>query len=203
MPDINRKDENVELNPEGSPHPEMEKEHDMLIEQIRKEKPGLDKPARDIPVIPLVLDRGKDGQLQIHKDGVTTKVKVSKCFPWTQPGRFISLRDKDDAEVALISDLKELDIPSRLVLEQAMAEAGFILEVEQVHYQEEEFEIRVWKVQTKQGPRTFQTKLDEWPRTLPGGGLLIRDVAGDLYYIPRPREMDVDSKKHLWAFMDE
>ena len=31
--------------------------------------------------------------------------------------------------------------------------------------------------------RTFQTRLDHWPCELPGGGLLIRDVAGDLYYI--------------------
>jgi hypothetical protein len=34
--------------------------------------------------------------------------------------------------------------------------AGFVLEVTQVHSIEEEIEIRDWKVETLQGPRTFR-----------------------------------------------
>jgi hypothetical protein len=34
-------------------------------------------------------------------------------------------------------------------------------------------------------PWRFQTPRDEWPREVPGGGLLIRDVAGELYFIAR------------------
>jgi hypothetical protein len=33
-----------------------------------------------------------------------------------------------------------------------------------------------WRVHTDQGARRFQTRLDDWPRKLPDGGLLIRDV---------------------------
>ena len=50
--------------------------------------------------------------------------------------------------------------------------------------------------------RTFQTKLDDWPRELPGGGLLIGDVAGDLYQIANRDDLDEKSRKLLWAFAD-
>lgn len=47
---------------------------------------------------------------------------------------------------------------------------------------EEEVEAFAWTVATRQGPRRFQTRLDDWPSELPGGGLLIRDLA-----VPDPR----------------
>ena len=67
---------------------------------------------------------------------------------------------------------------------------------------EDEFELRVWNVETTQGSRKFQTKLDEWPQKLPGGDLLIRDVAGDLYLVVSDKRLDPKSEKLLWAFLD-
>jgi len=99
-----------------------------------------------------------------------------------------------------VADVRELDAASRAALERALAEAGFVLEVERVTSIEEEFELREWQVQTRQGPRSFQTRLDDWPRQTPGGGLLVRDVAGDLYHVPDPETLDAQSRKLLWAF---
>src|SRR5438445_1254822 len=62
----------------------------------------------------------------------------------------------------------------------ALAVAGFVFAVTRLLEIDEEVEIRHWRVETRQGPRTFQTRLDDWPRMLPHGGLLIRDLAGDL-----------------------
>jgi hypothetical protein len=67
---------------------------------------------------------------------------------------------------------------------------------------DEEIEIRQWTVETKQGNRSFQTHLDDWPRVLPSGGLLIRDVAGDLYRLADPSTLDKKSRALLWAFVD-
>ncbi len=63
-------------------------------------------------------------------------------------------------------------------------------------------EIRHWRVETRQGTRSFQTRLDAWPRLLPHGGLLIRDVAGDLYHLGEPGALDHHSRALLWAFVD-
>ena len=106
------------------------------------------------------------------------------------------------APVPLVEDPAALPPPSRDALERALAEAGFVLEVTRVRSIDEEVEIRHWTVDTAQGPRAFQTHLDEWPRALPGGGLLIRDVAGDLYRLAEPQAMDRRSRELLWVFVD-
>jgi Domain of unknown function (DUF1854) len=77
-----------------------------------------------------------------------------------------------------------------------------VLEVTRVLDVDDEIEIRHWTVETKHGKRSFQTRLDDWPRVLPMGGLLIRDVAGDLYRLPAPEKLDARSQELLWAFVD-
>ena len=57
-------------------------------------------------------------------------------------------------------------------------------------------------MQTRQGPRRFQTLRDEWPRPMPGGGIVLRDVAGDLYLVPDPKALDRASRDRLWALLD-
>ncbi len=150
----------------------------------------------------LKLERRADGQLWAVSNGEERAVRLHRCFPWSEPGRYISLRDTENDEFALVRSLDDLEPTSRSVLEDAIAEVGFVLEVERITGVEEEIEIRTWKVETRQGPRSFQTRLDDWPMDVPGGGILIRDVAGDLYHVADPDELDAKSRTWLWAFLD-
>ena len=143
-----------------------------------------------------------DGRLVVMVDGAPVPVRLRQCFPWSEPGLHLSLRDDEDREVAIVDDPAELDTESRGAIEQALAEAAFVLEVTRVLDIEEEVEIRQWTVETRQGRRSFQTHLDDWPRGLPNGGILIRDVAGDLYRLADPARMDKKSRELLWAFVD-
>jgi hypothetical protein len=150
----------------------------------------------------LELRCAPDGRLLAVIDGEPIPVRLRQCFPWSEPRQYLSLRDDEDQEVALVEDPATLAPESREVLEQALAEAGFVLEVVRVLSIEEEVEIRQWVVETRHGRRNFQTHLDDWPRALPLGGLLIRDVAGDLYLLAEPGKMDRRSRELLWAFVD-
>ena len=150
----------------------------------------------------LVLSGGPDGRLLAVRHGVARHVSVRLTFPWTEPARFISLRDDEDEEFALVKDAADLDAESRAALEGALLLAGFVFEVTGVVEVEEEVEVRHWRVATLQGERRFQTRLDDWPRVLPAGGLLIRDVGGDLYRIADAEHMDARSRELLWAFVD-
>jgi hypothetical protein len=143
-----------------------------------------------------------DGRLVVLVGGEPVPVRLRQCFPWSEPGLHLSLRDDEDREVAIVDDPAELEPESRQALEQALAEAGFVLEVTRVLDIDEEVEIRQWTVETRQGRRSFQTHLDDWPRALPNGGILIRDVAGDLYRLAAPSRMDKKSRELLWAFVD-
>ena len=150
----------------------------------------------------LTLKRLRNGQLVAQRGQNYQKVQIKPCFPWSCINQYLSLRDRENQEVALIKDIKELDMESRQVVEQELTKTGFVFEIVSVASLETEFEIRNWKVTTRQGSCTFQTELDEWPRLFPGKGLMIKDVAGNLYHIPEPQLLDKKSQKLLWAFID-
>ena len=150
----------------------------------------------------LKLERGLDGRLCAQIGNERRVVHVQRCFPWSEPDHFISLRDDEDQEFALVTDPGLLDAHGRVVLQAALSEAGFIFDVCAVIEIEEEVELRNWLVRTQQGGRRFQTRLDDWPRKLPDGGLLIRDVTGDFYRVADPAQLDRNSRDLLWAFID-
>jgi hypothetical protein len=163
---------------------------------------SIPKENNDCEEAELRLERRNDGQLWAVLPDKATPVWVRRCFPWTAPARFVSLRDRDEEEVALVRDLDELEPDSRRVLATSLAEAGFVLEVTGVKQVEDEIEIRTFHVQTKQGPRRFQTLRDEWPRPMPDGGILLKDVAGDLYLVADPKALDRTSRDQLSALLD-
>ena len=148
------------------------------------------------------LERRPDGRLWLIGDGRETPVNVTRCFPWSEPTRFFALRDPSDEEIAMVTSPSELDSDSRLALESALAEAGFVFQLVSVEEIEEEVELRCWNATTTQGPRRFQTRVDDWPRTLVDGRLLITDVAGDLYLLPSREFLGARSREVLWAFLD-
>ena len=153
----------------------------------------------------LSLEVDENGQLFVVEnaaDDPPVPVRLRQCFPWSEPHRHLSLRDASDREIALVDDPAELDDSSRAAVERALGIAGFVLEVTRVVEIDEEVEIRQWLVETASGSRSFQTHLDEWPRVLPGGELLIRDVAGDLYKLGAPQKLDRKTRDLLWAFVD-
>lgn len=148
---------------------------------------------------------GRDGCLRLLGEPsaqIGKALSVVRCFPWTDPDRFLSLRDKDGKEVAFVADPTELDPDSRRALEQARDESSFVFEIQKVLRVARDIELRVWEVETTSGRRSFQTELEMWPEALPDGGSLVRDITGDLYRLPPAATLDLASRKLLWAFMD-
>jgi len=148
------------------------------------------------------IRRGIDGQLVVRSGGMQVPVRVWRCFPWSEPGRYVSLRDDRDDEVLLIRDLAELDPASCAVVESALREVSLVLEVIAVESVEEDFEMRCFRVLTRQGRRTFQTARDIWPRPEPDGSLLVEDVQGDIFRFPPREQLDARSQSQLWALLD-
>ncbi len=150
----------------------------------------------------LRLERGVDGQLWMHTADRPERVWPVRCFPWSEKHRFISLRNADDEELALVEDPARLQRPAREALETSLEEVGFLLEIETILELEEEVEIWTWLVETERGRRRFQTRRDEWPTRTVGGGHLIRDVAGDLFHIAEVDALDEASQRRFWVFLE-
>jgi hypothetical protein len=145
----------------------------------------------------------KDNNLYLHgADGSLVMVQARPCFPWSEPNKYITLRDFENRELQLVEDPATLDADSRDALQSGLAASGFVFRLQQIASIEVEFEIRNWTVTTEQGERVFQTQLDEWPRSVPGGGFLLRDVAGDLFHIPPLKDLDARSCDWLSGYVD-
>jgi hypothetical protein len=151
---------------------------------------------------PPVFDKTEDGGLLIKlAKGTQQRVVVRPCFPWTHPTEYLSVRDSKGNELAVIDHLADLSESSREAVTEALREARFTFQITAILEIEKDFELRTWKVNTEQGNRRFQTKFGDWPHTLPEGGVVIRDLSGDLYHIPDPEQLDKHSAKILWAFL--
>lgn len=151
---------------------------------------------------PLLLEPGPDGRLLLVRGTDRIPVRPRRCFPWAAPGTWISLRDDDGHEQALIPDPETLPPESRALLQQELRDSAHTFEITRILECRKEIELRCWRVDTRQGPRTFQTELDEWPLRLPRGGILIRDLAGDLYTLGNPDTLDPESRARLWVLLD-
>jgi hypothetical protein len=151
---------------------------------------------------PLTVRRDADGRLVLIREGTLIHVTVRPCFPWTRPRGLLSLRNSDNEELVLVESLESLDTESRTAVEAALAEARFTFNVTTVHAIDRDFELRVWKVETTQGKRTFLTEFDEFPYPMENGGLRIRDLGGDTYLIPNPDSLDRRSRELLFSFRD-
>lgn len=140
-------------------------------------------------------------RLWLTRAGKPVQVKPVRCFPWSSPLELVSLRDEEDEEQLLVGDLSELDAPSGEALKAALLGVAFVLDVRSIDSIEEDYEVRVWHTQTRQGKRTFQTKLDEWPWASPDGGHLVRDLSGDLFRLPPLETLDDKTRRWLWAYV--
>jgi hypothetical protein len=163
---------------------------------------GTRRPKRADEPTRFRLERRLDGKLWLVKGNESLPVEVVRCFPWTRPEQWLSLRDKEGVERAFVSELWELDNTSRAALTAGLSRSAFVLEITRVLRVEEDFELRSFQVETEQGPRRFQTSLDAWPRELAGGGLVLEDVHGDLYRLSAPHSLDAQSRKWLRALID-
>lgn len=148
------------------------------------------------------VQRAPNGRLLLARDGATTPVRLRRCFPWTHPRAWISLCDDDGAEALLLPDMQHLSPASAAILEAELNHIDRTFVITSIHVCSKEIELRCWEVDTEQGPRMFQTELDEWPRRFGHGSVLIRDICGDLYTVRDPEALDPDSRKKLWVLLD-
>src|SRR6187551_2052045 len=78
------------------------------------------------------LERRSDGRLWVISANAASPVEVARCFPWTAPERFLSLRDEHGVEQCFIAELTELDPGSRVALRASLDRAGFVLEITRI-----------------------------------------------------------------------
>ena len=143
------------------------------------------------------LRRESDGHLTFaFGDGrkPVKECRVARCFPWSMPERFISIRDKDGNELHLFGSIDDVPEGCRPVVTEELGAQEFVPKILRVHEIDDTFEIIVWKADTDRGPVEFQVKDDEDVRALTDDCVVIRDHAGMLFEIPDLNALDEKSR---------
>jgi hypothetical protein len=138
-----------------------------------------------------------DGGLYLYRFGQEEEVLIIPSFPWSSPGEYLSLRNKEGVELLFIESLDDLSPDHRVIVEESLGQRGFVLEIVKIEKVEDEVELRRFKVVTISGPRVFHTKLEDWPEVRTDGVILIHDIFGDLYQISNWRDLDANSVEEI------
>lgn len=133
----------------------------------------------------------------------TLQVRLVRCFPWLHEDHFISIREPDGTEVALIDSLDSLsDKATQAMLQAELDTLNYVPEIKKIEIIRNEAELYNWVVNTDAGDRSFYMRRNEIPRPIANDGILIKDISGDRYRINRVEDLDRDSKDWLWAYLD-
>jgi len=147
------------------------------------------------------LSSNSRGQLVLHRPGQddVVDVRLRRAFPWSMPGRFISVRNAEGKELLLIEDLAAMPEGVRRRIEENLRQNSFVPKITQVNSVVLRFGYQQWDVRTDRGAVRFRVQEREDIRFLPDGRFTLRDVDGNLYELPPLSELDAHSRKAVEA----
>jgi hypothetical protein len=146
------------------------------------------------------VERNGVGQLVAHVPGREEPVvdaRVARCFPWSLPETYVSIRTKDGKEVVLLNTLADLDEASRKIVEAELQEKVFNPKILKIVAYKEEFGVTSITATTDRGEVTFQVRSRDDVRMLGPRRALFRDADGTTYELPDFSALDPASRRHV------
>jgi hypothetical protein len=144
--------------------------------------------------------RNRAGQLEAYvdgRDGPVVDVRVARCFPWSLPGSYVSIRDKEGKELVLLKTLEELDPSSREIVQEELRGKVFNPKIRRIKSHKSEFDVISITAETDRGEVTFQIRSRDDVRLLSDRRALFRDADGDTYELADLHELDPVSRRRL------
>jgi len=133
----------------------------------------------------------------VGHDEPIANAHVARCFPWSLPDGYISVRDGEGREIALLDSLEELDPDSRDVVVEEIRHKVFHPKIIRVISCRMEFGITSISAETDRGEVTFHVGSREDVRMLSSTRALFHDVDGNTYEVADMDALDPESRRKL------
>ena len=150
------------------------------------------------------LQRDAWGQLTLLlPDGRRrTGVEVSRAFPISAPGEYVSICDAEGHEVFCIEDPSMLPPTVLKTLDEELTRREFVPVVVRIEQVLADVEPSQWCIVTDRGPTTFLMEdSDNDVRRLGPSRILLVDTHGIRYLIPDTRRLDGASRRILDRYL--
>jgi len=164
--------------------------------------PAAPTPAGE-PAPPPVVEKAAvntAGQLVVHLRGRSepiVDVRAARCFPWSTPENYISLRDSAGKEIVLLESLVELDAATREVIERELADKVFNPKIRHIVSYKSDLGVTEITADTDRGQVTFHVRSRDDVRMLSAKRALFHDADGNTYELPDLDAIDAQSRKWL------
>jgi hypothetical protein len=152
---------------------------------------------------PFDLITDAQGKLTLRRPGHddVPDVRIRRSFPWSRPGRFISVRNAEGKELMLIDDVNALGPIERGVIEESLRASVLIPKITRIDHVDVRFGFQQWNVQTDRGPIEFRVQEREDIRFMNDGRFSIKDADGNVYELAPLDKLDDHSRKAVEALI--
>ncbi len=146
----------------------------------------------------ILISRDAFEQLRIEIAGEEPRenVQPARCFPTTNPTRYISLL-QDGQEIGVLPELDRLEPHSRRVLEEELDRVYFTPIIQRIVSVSSQHGATTWRLDTDRGETTVYVKDRAEIRRLPGRRILFTDVHGMKFDLPDYTKLDERSRTLL------
>jgi len=161
------------------------------------------EPAAKSDALVVRVERDAAGRLVVAVDGRDEPIvdaRLARCFPWSVPDSYISVRDADGKEITLLRTLDRLDPASRAIVEEELRDKIFNPKIQRLISHKEEFGVTSMTVRTDRGEVTFQIRSRDDVRLLGPGRALFRDADGNAYELTDLAALDKASRRHFLQY---
>lgn len=128
------------------------------------------------------------------------RVAVYRTFPFTEPAKFISIREFDQKanEIGLIEDLNDFPSDTKTMLEAQLSMRYFTPKITRILNVKEEYGYSYFDVMTDKGACRFTIRSHEGGVTrLSESRLLIRDIDGNRFEIPDVKKLSAQELRKI------
>jgi hypothetical protein len=146
------------------------------------------------------VEKNPTGQIVVRLDGSDEPIvdaRIARCFPWSLPEGYVSIRNKDGKEIVLLKTLEGLDETSRRVVEDELRDKAFYPRIRGIKDYKDEFGVTSITAETDRGEVTFQIRSRDDIRLLSAKRALFRDADGNVYELADVHALDPVSRKHV------
>ncbi len=119
-----------------------------------------------------------------------TNVEAIRSFPLTDSNKYITLMDREGAEIGILQDIRHLSQASADILVSELQKRYFMPKITKIHEIEGEFGVTRWVVETNRGPVIFNMRTRYDVVSLENGRVLIKDVDGNRYEVENYHRLD-------------
>ena len=130
-----------------------------------------------------------------------TGVVPIRCFPLTDPERWLALCDGYGKELTCIAEPSELPPDALAVLNDYRRRHEFVPQIERIEQITVRPDAVEWLVKTDRGPHAFQIRSDDDVRRLSPQTVLVIDASGTHYRIADVALLDAASRKLLDRYL--